>query len=412
MLVFKLALRNIFRNRRRSLLTGLSMFGGYIMLVVAFSVQEGTYGSILELYTQDHSGHIQLTESTYQDKPTLYKTVNNYKTLIADIEALDFVKSVTPRIQSAALAYGQKKTAPAFLVGIDAVREQQTSFLAEKIRQGEFLASGPDVDGYYQAMIGKGLSNQLGLNVGNELVLISQGADGSLANDIFIISAIIGDKDSAERLNVYLPLEGIQQFLVMPGKVHQIIILISDYKASTDRAEDIRTNLSPILQKFNLDVFPWQIVEREFYRLMRADIEGNIVTQYIVIFLVCIGVLNTILMNILERTGEFGVLKAIGTTPQRIFNQILIEAVTLAVMSCIAGLIVALPLNWYLVNVGLLLPEPTDISGLILESIKGYMSLWVFLRPVLIIVIATGVIAVFPAYRAARIVPLDAMRSL
>jgi len=412
MLVFKLALRNILRNRSRSLLTGLTMLGSYVLIVVAFSVQEGTYGNILSLYTQDNSGHIQITHKTYQDKPSLYKTVNQPDELISQLESFQFVTSVTPRIHSAAIAYGSQKTTPALLVGIDVIREQNTSNLANKVSNGQFMSGKPDSDGYFQAMIGGGLARQLRLSVGDELVLISQGADGSLANDIFMVSAIVGDINAPERLNVYLPLTGIQQFLSMPNRVHQLIVLIDDYRNSIDRTEAIKTSLSSDLIDAGLDAFPWQIIEQEFYRVMKADIEGNVMSQYTIIFLVCIGILNTILMNILERTGEFGVLKAIGTTPRRIFNQIVVEAFLLAVLSCLLGLIIAIPVNWYLVTVGMQMPEPVDISGVFVESIIGYMSLWVFVRPAMIIIIAATMVALIPAYRAAKLEPLDAMRSL
>lgn len=412
MLIFTLALRNILRNRRRSLLTGLSMFGGYVLIVISFSVQEGTYQHILEAYTRDNSGHLQITHQSYQDKPTLYKVVPQPNDLITRLEHIEFVQAVTPRIQSAAIAYGSEKTAPALLTGIDVVREQQTSYLSDKLTKGQFMAEAPDADGYFQAMIGKGLANQLQLDVGDDLILISQGADGSLANDIFKLSAIVGNKDSEEKLTVYLPLRGIQQFLVMPDQVHQLIVITDDYKNSIQRTAQIKKVLLSEIQASELDVFPWQVVEQEFYRVMEADIEGNVIAQYMVIFLVCIGVLNTILMNILERTGEVGVLKAIGTTPGRIFSQVLAEAFMLSILSCIIGLIVAIPVNWYFANMGLQLPEPMDISGLQMDTMMGYTSLWLFVRPAIIIVLATCAVAFFPAYRAAKIVPLEAMRGL
>ena len=198
----------------------------------------------------------------------------------------------------------------------------------------------------------------------------------------------------------------------MPSRVHQLVVLIDNYKYAEDRVGIIKAALHNMLAASDLDVFPWQVVEQEFYRVMKADIEGNEIQQYTIIFLVCIGVLNTILMNILERTGEFGVLKAIGTTPQRIFSQIFIEALMLALLSCLVGLIVAIPINWYLVDFGLQLPEPMEMSGLTIEAMTGEMSVWIFLRPAVIILFATGLIALYPAYRAAKIVPLDAMRNL
>ncbi len=237
MLTLKLAFRNIVRNRRRTLLTGLSMFAGYVLLVLSFSIQDGSYHKVLKAYTQGSSGHIQITQNQYLDKPTLYRTVNDYQQVIKSLEGISVIKAVTPRIHSAALAYGENKTAMARLVGIDPVREQSLSFLQNKISQGQYFTSSLNQDGYAQAMIGQSLASQLKLKIGDELVLITQGADGSMANDIFIISAIVGNNDSAERLNVYLPLSGIQMFLSLQERVHTLVLLVDDYQYAQKRSD-------------------------------------------------------------------------------------------------------------------------------------------------------------------------------
>jgi len=381
-------------------------------MVVSMSMQDGSYDSVLRTYTKDSSGHIQINHPSYIEKPTLYKTVPEYRQLIQQLESLPYVQSVTPRIHSAALAYGADKTTPGLLVGIDPIREQQTSFLANKVKEGAFLTGQPDADGYYQAMVGKAVAEQLQLSVGSELVLITQGADGSMANDVFLVSGVVGARNDAERLNIYLPMGVLEEFLVMPNQAHRIVILVDDYLDAEGRAEDIRADLADQLNQHQLSVAPWQVVEAEFYRLMKVDRQGAVVSLNIVVFLVCIGVLNTILMNILERTGEFGVLKAIGTSPSRIFAQILLESLVMAIASCGVGFLIALPLNYWLTHYGFALPEPMDVSGIVFTHMTGFMNVPVFLNPILIICGATLVIACIPAYRAARIVPLDAMRRL
>lgn len=411
-LTAKLAFRNILRNRRRTLLTGLSLFAGYVLLVVSFSIQDGTYHNVLATYTQDSSGHIQITHKDYLDKPTLYRNVSNYQTVINQLENNDDIKNITTRIHSTALAYGQDKTALAVLKGISVEREPQVSFIKNKIKQGRYLKSSMNKNGYYEAMIGQGLAKQLGLNIGDELVLISQGVDGSMANDVFIVAGLIGELNSPQRFDVYLPLVAMQQFLVMPNAVHNIIILLDDYLDAESVSQEINKDLSDLLEKNNLAAYPWQTVEKEFNRVMKADKDGNKISMYIVVFLVCLGVLNTILMSILERTGEFGVLKAIGTQPSRIFWAIILESQILAALCCFLGLLVALPINAYFTCTGIIMPEPMEISGIYFNSINGLMSFAIFFQPFVIILLATLFISFWPAYRASRINPLDAMRAL
>jgi ABC-type lipoprotein release transport system permease subunit len=161
-----------------------------------------------------------------------------------------------------------------------------------------------------------------------------------------------------------------------------------------------------------LESVSWKIVSKEFYEAMKADIEGGYVAYYIIIFLVCIGVLNTVLMSVLERTGEFGVLKAIGTSPKRLFALIMAETMLLSGLSCIAGFLLFVPLNIWLVNTGFVLPEPIEFTGVVMSHMQGTWNPTVLYEPALIILISTLVISIIPARRAAKIVPVEAMRSL
>lgn len=136
------------------------------------------------------------------------------------------------------------------------------------------------------------------------------------------------------------------------------------------------------------------------------------ITLYVIVFLVCIGVLNTVLMSVLERTGEFGVLKAIGTSPARLFWLIVLETLLLAVIACLLGGLIALPINLWFTLQGIALAEPMEISGIVFSHYRGQMSAYVFGFPMLVILIAAALIALMPAFRAARIVPVDAMRTL
>lgn len=412
MLTLKLAVRNLLRNRRRTIFTGASMLGGYMLLVITMSLQDGSYDQVLRAYTQDTSGHLQLIQNRYLEKQTLYRTVDDYKQRMAELHQFEFVQSIAPRIHSAALAYGIDKSAPVQILGIDPELEAQTSFITNKIKQGNYFSDRPTAEGYYQAMLGHAAAKQLGLTVGDELVLISQGADGSLANDIFIISAIVGDPDSAERQTAYLPLNAVQQFLVMPNRVHRLVILTDDYLDAESNQQKILQQYQQLYQQQEVVLEPWQVVEKDFYRLMKADREGAVVMTYVYVFLVAIGLLNTVLMSILERTGEFGVLKAIGTSPKRIFWQIMLESSVLSVVSCVLGFIFVFPINWYFVKVGITLPEPVDVGGLQMQTMTGLLNVSVFSNPVFVITIASLVISIIPAFRAARIEPLQAMRRL
>ncbi len=228
MLILKIAFRNILRQKRRSLLTGLSMTGGYILCVWSFSLVEGSYGNVIDIFTLDHTGHIQVHKDNYLRRPKIYKTIDDREALETVLTDNDEVSSFSPRVFAPALAYAGNKTSPVRVLGVDVEREPTTSRLAQKVKKGTYFDANPDGDGYFKAMVGQTVADMLLLDIGDEIVLISQGADGSIANDIFIISAVVGNRTSYDRLGVYLPLEAAQMFLSLGSRVHEYAIIVEN----------------------------------------------------------------------------------------------------------------------------------------------------------------------------------------
>lgn len=407
MLAFKLSIRNILRNRRRSLLTVISLGGGYALLSFMLSMTDGSYNNIIDLFTRDHTGHVQLHRGNYLERPSLYKTIDDADILIERLQAMPEVVSVAPRIYTPSLAYGDNKTFPANVIGIDPGLERATTLLGEKIAQGVYLSEGMTAQGYFPVMLGYTLARNLHLGIGDELVLISQGFDGSIANDIFEVVAIVGTADSWERQHVYLGLDAMGQFLSMGGQVHELAISLQNQKQAAGVAHDLNRQLAVD----DLYASPWQEVEAAFYKGMQADKVGNYIFLGVLMFIVSIGVLNTILMATLERTREFGVLRALGTHPGAVFRLIMLESLLLSLFSCAIGFAVALPANYWLSQNGISLPTPIDMGGVSYDTMRGEINVSVMLIPAVVVVCSTLVVSLLPALRAARISPLQALQA-
>ncbi|MDA0976969.1 MAG: ABC transporter permease [Proteobacteria bacterium] len=405
MLTLTIAFRNIFRQRRRSLLTGLSMCGGYILFVLSTSLLEGSYGNVIDIFTLDHVGHIQIHQDDYLDRPKIYKTIKDQAAVRAVLEAHEDVTGYAPRVYSPALAYAGDKTYPARVIGIDTALEPTVSRIRQKVTEGEFFSASPDADGYYTAMIGRGLAISLELSLGDEIVLISQGADGSIANDIYLVGGVIGNRTSFDRMAVYLPLPAAQQFLALGTDVHEYALLVDDRNDNRDIASVLAAALP------DLTVSPWQEVESTFYRTMQSDKQGNHFMMGIVVFIVFIGVLNTVLMSVLERTREFGVLRAIGCRPGRLVQLVLLETLLLASFSIGIGILLVTPAVIWLTEVGFQIPEPIDMSGVMFQHMKGELNAYVYLMPMGFIFATAALISLPPGFRAARILPRDALGS-
>ncbi len=404
MRVAKIGFRNLFRHRRRSLLTVLTMAAGYFLCSLSFGVSDGTYSTVIDAFTRNHTGHIQVHRTGYLEKPSLYNTIDNVDELGESLSSFLEVASWTPRLFSAGLASVGKKTAGARITGVQPGREAITTRLKDRVTAGRFLSdlSSPEV------MIGRGLAEVLRADVEDELVLIAQAADGSIANDVFRIVGFVGDKeDVQERMTCYLHLRTVQDFLVLPGRVHEIAVVLEDHLGSIQTASLMQRSLDDP----SIEISPWQVVEKEFYQAMEADLKGMWISLAIIMVIVAIGVLNTVLMSILERTREFGVLRALGTRPADVFKLVLSETFFLGVFSVLIGGAASLVGNHLMSVYGIAYPEPVDLSGFVFDRMVARISPRVFWIPGVLTFATAVVVSIFPAVRAARVAPVQAMRT-
>jgi putative ABC transport system permease protein len=402
----RMAFRNLWRHRRRSGLTILGLTLGYFLLSLAVSTTEGTYGNMIDLFTSDVTGHAQLHREGYLEKPNLNRTVNNWGEWVAKLESEPGVQGASPRVLGSALGFAGKKTTPAQVVGADPVREVKVTTLARKVKEGSLFARADEKG---QILIGAGIAKSLQLKVGDELVLISQGADGSIANAAYRVRGVVGTVDSNEARRVYMTLSDAQEYFGLEeSRAHEIAIRLQHF----DLAKRFTANWNAKLPADSkLKFEPWQKVEDDFNQAMEADKKGNRVTFGIIVFIVSIGVLNTVLMSILERTREFGVMKALGTRPKRVMGLIMTETSLMAVLGVGIGALLSWPTSYYLSKVGIPIGTPIDISGVTYDTMLGSVQPVVFIEPLFWILGSALIVAIFPALRAARIRPIDALRS-
>jgi ABC-type lipoprotein release transport system permease subunit len=381
------------------------MAGGYMLFVFSMSLLEGSWSNVVDIFTLDHTGHIQVHKDDYAKRPKIHKTIENPAVVETTLKNHEDVTGWAPRVYSSALAYGGNKTSIAQIFGIDPELEPTVTRILQKVSAGQYFSAQPNADGYFPAMIGRGLANSLRLDVGDEIVLISSGADGSIANDIFIITAIIGNTTSFDRLGVFLPLTVAQEFLSIGGEVHEFALLARN-KHDNEQLAVALQSLMP-----SLKVSPWQQIEATFYRTMQSDKQGNYFTMALIVFIVFIGVLNTVLMSVLERTKEFGVLKSIGCRPSELVKLIFIETVMLASISISVGLALILPVIVWFTEVGIKLDISVDMGGVVFDTMKGDLSAYVVFMPMGFMLLTAALISLPPGLRAARILPRVALGS-
>jgi ABC-type lipoprotein release transport system permease subunit len=405
MLTLKIAFRNIFRQRRRTFLTILTMFGGFVLAAFSIGWADGTYNHIIDMFTRNRLGHIQIHKDDYLDRPTLYKTIANYDYIRSEITGVEHVIACTARLYAMGLGSVRDKSAGIRIIGIDPALENEATFFDRKLTNGRTLSNNPN----NEAVLGRGLAKILAAAPGDELVIVSQGADGSIANDLYTIVGIMEGGDFMhDQTACYLHLSDAQNLLVLDGRVHELAIVVDNLNS----VKDATARIAAVLTDSTLNVAPWQQFAKSFYHAMQADKKGNWVSLGVIILIVAVGVLNTVLMTVLERTREYGVLRAIGTGPGQIFRLVILEVFIMAVISLLIGSVLALGVNYYFSLHGIPLPESIDYGGVKFSESLTEINAQSFYLPGLAVLLSSFLVSLFPALKAAHIAPAKAMRAL
>ncbi len=403
MITLKIAFRNIFRQKRRSLLTALTMAGGVILAAVSIGWSDGTYTTIIEMFTRNRLGHIQIHHGNYRSRPSIYKTIGHYKEVGDTLSQIRDVQFWSPRLYAGGLASLGNKSAGIQLWGVDPELENSATNLQEKIIKGENL-SGPA----HEALLGKGLANVLNADIGDSVVFLSQAADGSIANDRYTVIGLVESGDQmVDRTAFYLHLKDAQEVMVLPDQVHEIVVIASDLDVVDPLVDRIRSQL----RNNDLQVAPWQVFAKSFYQAMQADVQGMWIMLIVIMLIVAVGVLNTVLMSVLERTREYGLLKAMGTRPHQIVSLILYEVSFLSLMSILVGTLIGVILNSTLAQQGVTLPEAFTYGGIEFTKMYTTVNLRSILLPAVTVLVTAAIVSVFPGLKAARNDPAKSMRT-
>ena len=403
MLILKIAFRNIFRQKRRSVLTALTMAGGFTLAAISIGWSDGSYNFIIDMFTRNRLGHIQIHQKGYRDRPSIYKTIADYRSVGETISAVKGVEGWTPRLYSAALASIGEKTSGVQIVGIDPLHENQCTKFNKKIVQGNPFQVNPE----HAVIMGKGLARILRAKIGDQVVIVTQGADGSIANDLYNLVGIIetGSK-MLDRTVLYMHLRDAQELLVLPDQVHEIAVIVEHLK----KVPRVARQIEKVLNNPELEVAPWQVFARSFYQAMKADQEGMWIMLFVILLVVAVGVLNTVLMSVLERQREYGLLKAIGTKPTQIVFLVLHEVNFLALGSILIGAILGTTVNYLLSHQGVTLPQAFTYGGVEFKTMYTEVNARSLYLPAITILLSSWLVSLFPAIKAARTEPAKAMR--
>ena len=403
-MILKIAFRNIFRQKRRTILTALAMIVGFTLSSITIGLSDGAYSNIINMFTRNRLGHIQVHSTGYLDKPTIYNTITDYESIGQTIQSNTNVEGWTPRVYAGGMASVNEKSTAVRVVGIDVVREIQATNFDKKVVEGKNLEETAS----HEAVIGVGLAKRLSASIGSKIAFFSQSADGSIANDEYtIVGTIKSGDDASDRTTCYLHINDAQDLFVLDGRVHEIVVIVSNI----NRVAKTVSTLEDSLNNTKLDIAPWQVFAKSFYVAMQTDRKGDAISRLIIMFIVAIGVLNTVLMSVLERTREYGVLKAVGTKPSQIFGLVVSEVTIIAIGSVCVGAIIGTVINYLFSVYGITYPTEITFGGMKIKTLYGAVTTASLIIPAITVTLSAILVSLFPAIKAARIIPARAMRT-
>jgi ABC-type lipoprotein release transport system permease subunit len=408
----KMAWRNIWRNPRRTILTILAVAFACVLLVFMLSFQFGSYATMINASVKIHAGHLQVQARGYQDNHDMRLVIADPQPVEDALDAIPAVRAYAPRARAFALVSSKERTYGVLVEGVDPEAEARVSTLSRIVRQGAYLdAAHPDM-GRPEALIGHLLARNLKVAPGDELTVLGQGLDGSIAATVVRVRGVYNSgMDDFDRSAIQIPLAAFQDIFTMGKAVHEIVVIgrhLSD-------APTIKAALAGPLSRLDADpplvVLDWEQLMPGLRQAINMDLVSGSVFYLILVMVVAFSILNTFLMAILERSYEFGILMAMGTKPGRLTRLVLTESAGMTLVGVVSGILLGCLVTWYFMLHGIHLGA-SEISrqfGLP-ATLYPRLSLLSATAGPLVVLVITLLAALYPALKLRRLQPVEAMR--
>jgi ABC-type lipoprotein release transport system permease subunit len=407
MLTFiKIAWRNILRNKNRSLITISAVGFGLGALIFIWSFVEGAHKQMVENYTSLLTSHIQIHAKGYHAKPKLESTVPHPEKVIQKIQNNPMVKASSPRVRAEGLLTSTNSSSGVFILGIDPAREPQISRLHKSIKEGQFIDSAHPRD----VVLGQMLADTLDVGIGSKVVVMSQALDGSVAAGAFYVKGLLETgTEEIDRAVMLINYNYAQELFNMVDQASEIAIRV----VAADKNHSIAKEIQSTLDYNFLEILPWQETSKSFQQWIEFDNGFIWLIVMVLMIVVAIGILNTVLMGVLERTRDFGVLLALGTKPKEIIQMVVWESFFLGTVGSLTGLGIGFLLTHYFQIVGINLTVFTKaLNSFYIDAVIYPVSNMTHIGISTALVLSTSIIVcLYPALRAARLKPIEAIRS-
>lgn len=403
-----IAWRNVRRNGRRSFLAILIASIGLTTLIISNSLYDGFHEKMIENAVRIYMGHIQIHGKGFHQNPAADNCFEPSEEHL--FNGIKTIRASARRVKFQAMASTAASSQAVIAIGIEPEKEKEVSILEGSVLTGSYL--GTSEEEISECLVGEYLFNNLRMETGEKLVLVSQAIDGALAVNAFRVAGVCrtGNPD-IDRSFVWIPLSSAQEMLGYGNSVSEIVLLLN-------RASDVEYTQKKIKQRVDtekIEVLNWQEIAPDIVQLIALDIAMQRILMTVIAVIVAVAIMNVMMMSIQERFTEFGIMSAIGTRPGQIVGMVLWESFFLGILGVTGGLILSSAglVFFYLhgVNLASFSAGVTKFIGLDTRVFPILKSQQVMISSFIVLASST-VISVFPALKAAHMDTVKAIRHI
>jgi ABC-type lipoprotein release transport system permease subunit len=405
-----LAWRNIWRNRRRTLITLFGIAFGMFLSILFTGLGDASYADMINYGAKMGGGHVAIQHEDYLDSPSLKKTVTNTDVLIQGVSSRDDVELVVQRVSGAGMLSTASNSIGAFFIAIDPDRETADSLMfANHISEGEMFAAD-DKNG---VLIGATMADNLDVEVGKKMVLTLTDKSGEIVTALVRVRGIV--KTGADTVDgglCLLPIKAVRDLLgYADDEATQVAVFLDDHRASRPLAD----SLAPTLEA-PTTALTWSEHQPDLAGMIEMKVSSTWIMEIIIMALLAAGIFNTLFVSVMERLREFGILSAIGFTARQLFGLVMWESLWLALLGLLGAALLTAGPYYHFSTAGIdysaMLQGGTEVAGVALLEPILYVHIYGehLFQLCLLVIFATLSAGLYPAWRAGRVPPADAIR--
>ncbi|WP_430810295.1 MULTISPECIES: FtsX-like permease family protein [unclassified Carboxylicivirga] len=402
---FKLAWRNIWRNKRRTLITVASIFFGVILSTLMSSMQNGTYSKMIDNVVSFYSGYLQIHHPDYWETKSIDDLFIPTDSLLNAVSSNKAVDLVVPRMESFALMSYGNNTKGGMLIGIEPAEENQLTRLKQWVHEGRYLKAGDD--GILMAI---NLAKALDVQLGDTLALISQGYHGYSASGLFPVVGILKFPfPTMNNFGTYISLDRARTFFSAPEMVTSLVLTVDNF----DDVYPVKHHLTSSLGS-HYSVMTWDEMDPVTKQMIEGDKGQGYIMKGILYILIGFGVFSTVIMMIAERRKELGVMVAVGMNKLKLAKVLFYETMLIGVVGVASGFAISVPLVWWMVN------NPIPLTGEVADVYEQFgmepaiyfgNDPMIFWGQILIVFGITLLVSIYPISKIKRLQVTKALRA-